>query len=388
MHPQLFFRWVALTIFLRGIHKFPHQLSFDHLAHSVTRKSSSKVHDFGDFVARHFVGAVGENLLAGQAASFSRYDDCQADLAPARIGLRNNGHFEYAGVRGDHSLNLGGVDILAARDEHILLASDDVIIAFAITTYQVASMPPAAAVGFRRGLGMLPIARAHMRTGQDQLTDFSRCNVTFLAIHNTCPRMKNGMSDGACLTRSIFGCQAKAVYAHLGQPVALTKFQAASGVSLDDRQWAGGTAGYAEAHAGEIGGCELRVLHHHLEDSGDSEDDGAVLALDGAQNRLWIRSTQQHDGTTEVIERRGQNIQSARVKEGCEGWGDIAIAQSPTDLCIDGVPGNHAVREHCPFGNAGSAGGVEDHRRLLAIHALERPGLRCQGCIRSWKITE
>src|SRR5581483_6666333 len=124
--------------FLRGVHKLPHQLSLYHLAHSVTGKSSSKVHGFGKLVARHFVGAVGENLLAGQDARFSRYDDCQADLAPARIGLRNNGHFEYAGVRGDHALNLGGVDILTAGDEHVLLAPDDVIIAFAITTYQIA----------------------------------------------------------------------------------------------------------------------------------------------------------------------------------------------------------------------------------------------------------
>src|SRR5581483_5132182 len=155
--------------------------------------------------------------------------------------------------------------------------------------------------------------------------------------------MENGTSDGACLAQSIFRRQAKAVYAHLGQPVALTKFQAASGVSLDDRQRTGGTAGYTEAHAGEIGGCELRVLHHHLEDSGDSEDDGAAFALDGAQYRLRIGSTQQHNGTAEVIERRGQNIQSASMEEGGAGWGDIAIAQSPTDLRIDGVPGDHAV---------------------------------------------
>ena len=119
-----------------------------------------------------------------------------------------------------------------------------------------------------------------MRTGQDQLTNLSQRHVALLIIDDTCPRMENGTPNGACFAQRIFRCEAKAVDTHFGQSIALTKFQATRGISVDDRQRTGGTARHAETHAGEIGGCELLVLHHHLENGGDSKDNGAAFLLD------------------------------------------------------------------------------------------------------------
>src|SRR5262245_57321553 len=122
----------------------------------------------------------------------------------------------------------------------------------------------------------------------------------------------------------------------------------------------------------------MRMLHKHLEDGRHCKDDGTTLLFDSTQNRCWLRRTQQHDRSTTVIEGRGEDIQAPSVKEWRKDRRAISVPDSPTHLRIDGIPGNHAMREDRPFGNACSTRGIEDQCRFLAIRCLEWQGTLSQ----------
>ena len=71
-------------------------------------------------------------------------DDRQRRLAPPRVRDADQRHLGDLGVRGQDVLDLGAVDVLAAGDDHVLLAVDDVEVAVLVLAHQVAGVEPAA----------------------------------------------------------------------------------------------------------------------------------------------------------------------------------------------------------------------------------------------------
>ena len=72
-------------------------------------------------------------------------------------------------MRFEHLLHLGGADVLAAADDHVLQATDDLDRAGRVDRGEVAGAEPA--VGGERlgGLGGVEIADAHLRSAGEQL---------------------------------------------------------------------------------------------------------------------------------------------------------------------------------------------------------------------------
>src|SRR5205823_252304 len=60
------------------------------------------------------------------------HDEGDRYLAPGFIGDRNYRGVGDARVRDEHRLNLGGIDVYAAADEHLFLSAGDVEEAFVI----------------------------------------------------------------------------------------------------------------------------------------------------------------------------------------------------------------------------------------------------------------
>src|SRR5215467_1715226 len=106
-------------------------------------------------------------------------------------------------MRGQHVLNLGWIDVLAAGDVHILFTTDDVVVALFVAAHEVTGMPPAVAIGLGRRVGPSPVAGADMWAGQRQLPYGARCHVAVILIQDTGARVKYRAPHRAGLAQRI-----------------------------------------------------------------------------------------------------------------------------------------------------------------------------------------
>ena len=71
----------------------------------------------------------------------------------------------------EHVLDAARVDVLAARDDHVLHAVLDEDVAFVVHDAGVAGVHPAAAQRFRRFVRQVPVAAHQLRPARDDLAD-------------------------------------------------------------------------------------------------------------------------------------------------------------------------------------------------------------------------
>src|SRR5205085_1750447 len=101
----------------------------------------------------------GAELLFGQVGAGFEDHDGGGHFAPLRVGLGDYGAFEHGGVREDGALDFDRRDVLAAADDDVLLAVDDVDIVLFVPDGHVASVKPAVGqdVGSRFGLFVVSV---------------------------------------------------------------------------------------------------------------------------------------------------------------------------------------------------------------------------------------
>ena len=97
-------------------------------------------------------------------------------------------HLGDLGVRGQDVLHLGAVDVLAAGDDHVLLAVDDVDVAVLVLPHQVTGMEPAAAERLGGLLGLVPVPLHHQRAAVDDLADLAARDVVHRRRRRRGPR--------------------------------------------------------------------------------------------------------------------------------------------------------------------------------------------------------
>ena len=86
------------------------------------------------------------------------------DLAPVRVGPAHHHRIPDAGILPQHRLQLGGIDVLAAGDHHVLLAVDDPEIAVLVEPADVAGAEPAVEEGLAGGGLIRPVLIHHIGT--------------------------------------------------------------------------------------------------------------------------------------------------------------------------------------------------------------------------------
>ena len=86
--------------------------------------------DGRQLVAGEPPGAPVAQLLDGQRRGRVQRGDRDRGLAPAFVRDADHGQLGHGRVHGERVLDLGAVDVLAAGDDHVLLAVDDVKEAF------------------------------------------------------------------------------------------------------------------------------------------------------------------------------------------------------------------------------------------------------------------
>ena len=94
---------------------------------------------------------------------------------------------DYAGLANgcvlhEDILDLGGVDVLPAGDDHVALARDDIQVAFGIEMTDVARMVPAIAQGPGGRLRRIPIAQHNVRTAYQDFAILARRDVAPVVV--------------------------------------------------------------------------------------------------------------------------------------------------------------------------------------------------------------
>jgi hypothetical protein len=92
-------------------------------------------------------------------------------LAPALVRDAEDGHLVHAGMPREHRLDLDGVHVLAAGDDHVLGAVDHEEVAVLVLTGEVAGAVPAVHQGGRGRVRPVPVAEHHVRPADPELAD-------------------------------------------------------------------------------------------------------------------------------------------------------------------------------------------------------------------------
>ena len=116
----------------------------------------------------------------------------------------------------EHALDFGRIDVLAAADDRVVLAIDDVHVTLVVLIYEVAAVEPATAERLRRRVGAVEIAEHHRRPPIDDLADLARGDVAVGFVDDPALHRARRPSHRAELAQRVGGTQVRRVRRHLG----------------------------------------------------------------------------------------------------------------------------------------------------------------------------
>jgi hypothetical protein len=175
-----------------------------------------------------------EQLLLGRLADED--DERDARLAPALVRNADDRCLRTAGVLVEDVLDLGRVDVLAARDDHVLRPADDPVVALVVARRDVAGEEPAVGEGGGRRLRVPPVAGEDVRPLDEQLALGDAVEeATALGVAKRDVDVRVGLAGEAALPRRVLGRQAEHVRRRLGEAVALDDLDSALVPGLEQR---------------------------------------------------------------------------------------------------------------------------------------------------------
>src|SRR5262245_26324 len=98
-------------------------------------------------------------------------------FSPPRIGHPEDGGFQDGRVFVEDFFDLGTVDVLAARDDHIFGAIDEENIALGMHVTEIPTVIPAVTEGRGGLLGFVPVSWHDIRATHDHFADLARRQV-------------------------------------------------------------------------------------------------------------------------------------------------------------------------------------------------------------------
>src|SRR5919201_2543102 len=182
---------------------FP-QLRFDDLSRGVARERVDEGVRLRRLVLREMPARVRGELVRRQAHAVAHDDDGEHRLAPPRIGHPDDGRLSDRRMRVEDVLDLGGVHVLAAADDHVLFAVDERQESLLVEPPEVAGAEPAVG-GERLGrrLGLVPVAGEHVRPTELDLADAARLARALLVVDDAELDVRRGFPRGPHLATPI-----------------------------------------------------------------------------------------------------------------------------------------------------------------------------------------
>ena len=283
----------------------------------------------------------------------------------------------------DEVLDLGRIDVLAARDDQVVLAVDDVDVAVLVPASHVAGVQPAAPERPFGGVGPVPVA-AHDAVAADQdLADGAGLELVVLVVgdHDLVAdaRLAAGFQQTAATRRQR---PAVLVAAQVGdEDGGLGLAVDALEIGVEDLERAGqpvdrnGRSAVLDApQAGQVGLADPFRFEKEDEHRGHQAGIGDALLLDGAQHRVRVEVGMEEDGRANQ-----ELLHEVHVAAGVKLRQQVQrhiVGAGPVFHHRVGEPLQHlAVGHHGPLGQAGGAAGVHDGEQVVGDRAARRPGV-------------
>ena len=181
----------------------------------------------GHLARRLVVGEVRaaelQQLARRDAAAGAELDGGVDALSPVRIGYSEDGGVLDGGMTVQGVLDLGRVDVHAARDDHVPLAVTDVDEALGVHPGHVAHRHPLAARGLRRGRRVAVVLVEHaVVAAHEQLAGRAGRRPAPVVVENGQLDAGRGAAARAGLAQHVLGTQ-HGVHAELGRAVELVE---------------------------------------------------------------------------------------------------------------------------------------------------------------------
>src|SRR3954454_14535718 len=314
-------------------------------------------------------------------------------LAHLLVGHRDHGGLGHGGVLVEDLLDLARIDVVAAADDHVLLAVDDEEVAVLVDAGHVARVEPAVVQDLLRGVVAVPVALHQVVAADRDLADLALAHLVAVLVDDLHLDALDRRPDGARLALLV-GVVEGRDRRGLRQAVALEDLaaerllEAAQDLDGERRATRDAQPQARGVVAIALGVVEDRVVHrrHALEDR-------HAVAVDHLERLARVEARDQVEAGAALDAR----VQPARLPERVEQrqrpehhvvLGDLR-ERARRDL---GVGEQARVRQLGALRRAGRAGRVEDHGGVvvgavgdlvhglgLAEQPLELPGLDDDG---------
>ena len=257
----------------------------------------------------------------------------------------------------EHRLDVAGVDVVAAPDDHVLLATDDIQVAVLVEAGEVAGVEPTVAPRLGRRFRVVEVLPLLARIGHQQFADLAGGQIAAVVVGNAKGDRRNGFADRTDTSGRLVwredavrrtGLGHSPVVGYPGRRHLLS--QAAECLRCEWRT--------AEGHhldARQVGWLEPRVDEQELGHRRDQEDRGRPAAFDLFQPDSGVESGQVEPGHPQL-----HGVVDGRdAGEGEERGGVEPAVAGPAGQPV-GDGGDISVADDDTFGPAGCARRVHD----------------------------
>src|SRR5215216_349210 len=319
----------------------------------------------GDLLLDELTQLVGVDLLA-----LLEHDGGADLLAHLVVGDADDGGLGDRGVLVEDLFDLARVHVVAAADDHLLLAVDDEEVAVLVDLAHVAGAEPAILVeDLVRGVVPVPVALHDIVAADGDLADGVRAlDIVAVVVDELHLDALDRGADRTGLALAV-GVVEGGDRRGLRQAVALEHL-AAEGLleaphHLDRHRRA---ARAAEPQAGGVAALVLRHVEHRDIHRRDAEEDRDLVALEHLHGLFGVEARQQRQARPGADCR----VEAAGLPEGVEqrerAEDDVFLGGLGERLDVDlGVLLEVAVRELGALRRAGRAARVEDHRGVAGV---------------------
>ena len=247
-------------------------------------------------------------------------------LAPALVGQPEDGDLAHGRVADDDLLDLDRVDVLAAGDDHVLLAVDERDVAVLVDLAEVAGVEPAAAERVGRRPGQHPVAGEDVLAAHEQLADVADRDVPVVGVDQAGLDVLQRAADRAQLVLDVLGVEDGHRRRRLGQAEALLERHAPAVEELDQRERRRGAAGQRHVQRRQVVVVEAGDAHQGRPHRRHEElQRHPVLGHRGQERR---RVERRHDDVlgADVHERQAVHAEPADVEHRRRRDGDVGRA--------------------------------------------------------------
>ena len=306
-------------------------------------------------------------------------------FAVARVGHPDDRGFGDGGVLVERGLDLGGVHVLAAADDDVLQAVDDVQVSVLVEPAHVAGSEPAVVGQRGRGrLGVVEVAAEHGRAPQPDLAGLAGRHR--LAVRAGDPHLHD-RRDGrahAVGTAHVVGARVGDGGARrLGEAVAVGRRGAVSELIVDAAHELGRHQRRARRDAGQrlqratLPAGLVQQLQHRRGHPGDGVD---PLPVDEVERLAGVPPVEEHQLAAAHRVRQQERVEAAHVKQregeqrdgadGRTGTGRGDATRGPRQCRVHrvhDVAAQVAVGSHRTLRPARRAGRVHDQRQVVRL---------------------